>query len=85
MGNGAQMVAENVVNSPIAGICFLGHSYRSVSIASNPEVLGGYPGTYFAFATAAKIVAGFCLMFQRTFMQFCKSLKEATLTGSFFL
>jgi len=63
------MVAEDVVNRPTARTYFLCNGNARVSIATNPNILGSNPGNQFALATAAKKVAAFCLLFQRTFMQ----------------
>ncbi|OQA05560.1 MAG: hypothetical protein BWY65_02376 [Firmicutes bacterium ADurb.Bin373] len=58
MGNGSQVVAEDVVNCPASSAFLCSYRHSSVSIAANPDVLRGGATRHFALATATKIIPG---------------------------
>jgi hypothetical protein len=74
MGNGPEVVAEDVVNGPTAFSYFFGKSNGRVSIAPDPTAPIPFP-------KKGKTLLQF---FKERNCKFNKSLKEATLASSFF-
>ena len=85
VGNGAQMVAEDVVNRPASCSNLFGYGYCGVGIATNPDILGGCTACQLMFTTAAKNKEWIIIfnLSKNAKSNLSNSLNEATFAGSF--